>query len=173
MPVLSNITVFSYCTCWCRWLIGFIYHKNVECTSVEVYNAFTGTLLNNINNFGERYGVSFHDTFKYDFSLKKVDFSDNFYLFAVSENLECNSEGYNREIDGHIVKYKCIVEPTEIPVHNASCSRYTRESVDLSDSNLDYELDNVSNYNYSNLKGIRQDLLTIICNLCCFCTKKQ
>ena len=43
--------------------IGFTYHKNVECTSVEVYNAFTATLLNNINNFGERYGVSFHDTF--------------------------------------------------------------------------------------------------------------
>ena len=53
--------------------IGFTYHKNVECTSAEVYNAFTETLLNNINNFGERYGVSFYSTFKHDFSLKDRD----------------------------------------------------------------------------------------------------
>ena len=35
--------------------------------------------------------------------FKRVDFSDNFYLFAINENLECNSEGYHQEIDGHIV----------------------------------------------------------------------
>ena len=58
--------------------IGFIYHKNVECTSVEVYNAFTATLLNNINHF----------------SLKSIDFSDNFYLLAINKNVQCNSEGY-------------------------------------------------------------------------------
>ena len=103
--------------------IGFIYHKNVECTSVEVYNTFTAILLNNINNFGERNGVSFHDTFKYDFKY------DNFYLFAINKNVQCNSEGY--------------------------------------------ELDNVFNYNYGNLKEIRRDLITIIRNLCCFCTKKR
>ena len=38
---------------------------------------------------------------------------------------------------------------------------------------LDYELDNVFNYNYSNLKRIRRDLITIIHNLCCFAHKKQ
>ena len=135
--------------------IGFIYHKNVECTSIEVYNAFTATLLNNINNFGVRYGVSFHDTFKYDFSLKRIDFSDNFYVFAVNKNVQCNSESYHREINGHIVKYKYIVEPTKIPLYNASCSRYNRESIDISDNDLDYELDNVFSYNYSNLNGIR------------------
>ena len=86
--------------------IGFTYHKNVECTSVEVYNAFTATLLNNINNFGERYGVSFHNTFKPDFSLKNRDSSDNFYLFASNKDVQCNSEGYHREVDGHVVKYK-------------------------------------------------------------------
>ena len=100
--------------------IGFIYHKNVECTSIEVYNAFTATLLNNINNFGERYGVSFHDMLKDDFSLKSIGFSDNFYLFAINKNVWCNSEGYHREVDGHIVKYKYIVEPTKIPVYNTS-----------------------------------------------------
>ena len=147
--------------------IGFIYHKNVECTSVEVYNTFTAILLNNINNFGERYGVSFHDTFKYDFKY------DNFYLFAINKNVQCNSEGYHQEVDGHIVKYKYIVEPTEIPVYNASCNGYNRESVDILDNNLDYELDNVFNYNYSNFKEIRRDLITIIRNLCCFCTKKR
>ena len=86
--------------------IGFTYHKNVECTSVEVYNAFTATLLNNINNFGERYGVSFHNTFKHDFPLKNRDSSDNFYLFASNKDVQCNSEGYHREVDGHVVKYK-------------------------------------------------------------------
>ena len=35
--------------------------------------------------------------------FKRVDFSDNFYLLAINENIECNSEGYHREIDGHIV----------------------------------------------------------------------
>ena len=49
--------------------IGF--YKNDECTSIEVYNAFTAKLLN-INNFGERYGVSFYDMLKYDFSLKSI-----------------------------------------------------------------------------------------------------
>ena len=39
--------------------IGFIYRKNVECTLIEVYNAFTAILLDNINNFGERFGVFF------------------------------------------------------------------------------------------------------------------
>ena len=34
--------------------------------------------------------------------FKRVDFSDNFYLFAINENLECNSEGHHQEIDGHI-----------------------------------------------------------------------
>ena len=100
--------------------IGFIYLKNVECTSIEVYNAFTATLLNNINNFGERYGVSFHDTLKDNFSLKSIGFSDNFYLFAINKNVRCNSEGYHREVNGHIVKYKYIVEPTKIPVYNTS-----------------------------------------------------
>ena len=80
--------------------IGFTYHKNVECTSAEVYNAFTATLLNNINNFGERYGVSFHNTFKHDFSLKNRD------TFATNKDVQCNSEGYHREVDGHVVKYK-------------------------------------------------------------------
>ena len=116
--------------------IGFIYHKNVECTSVEVYNAFTATLLNNINHF----------------SLKSIDFSDNFYLLAINKNVQCNREGYHQEVDGQIVKYKYIVEPTEIPVYNASCSGYNRESVDISDNDLDYELDNVFNYNYSRLR---------------------
>ena len=153
--------------------IGFIYHKNVECTSVEVYSAFTATLLNNINNFGERYGVSFYDTFKHDFSLKSIDFTDNFYLFAINKNVHCNSEGYHRKVDGHIVKYKYIVKPTKIPVYNASCTGCNRESVDILDKDLNYELDSVFNYSYSNLKEIRRDLIFIICNLCCFCTKKM
>ena len=104
--------------------IGFIYHKNVEYTSGEVYNAFTATLLNNINNFEE----------SYDFTLKSIDFSDNFYLFPINKNVLCNSEGYHREVDKHIVQYNYIVEPTEIPVCNASCSRYNGESVDISDN---------------------------------------
>ena len=87
--------------------------------------------------------------------------------------MQCNREGYHRETDGHIVKYKYIAEPTEIPVYNASCSRYNRESVDISDNDLDYELNNVVSYNYSNLKGIRRDLITIInYYLCCFAQKK-
>ena len=104
--------------------IGFINHKNVEYTSGEVYNAFTATLLNNINNFEE----------SYDFTLKSIDFSDNFYLFPINKNVQCNSEGYHREVDKHIVQYNYIVEPTEIPVCNASCSRYNGESVDISDN---------------------------------------
>ena len=171
---LSETLLFSaFATVVVDGQIGFIHDKNVECTSVEVYNAFAATLLNNINNFGERYGTSFHDTFKYDFSLKKIDVSDNFYLFTINKNVQCNREGYHRETDGHIVKYKYIVEPTEIPVYNASCSRYNRESVDISDNDLDYELNNVVSYNYSNLKGIRRDLITIInYYLCCFAQKK-
>ena len=34
---------------------------------METCNAFTATLLNNINNFGERFGVFFHGAYKYDF----------------------------------------------------------------------------------------------------------
>ena len=56
----------------------------------------------------KRYGASFHDTFKYDSSLKSIDFSDNFYLFTIDKNVQCNREGYHRETDGHIVKYKYI-----------------------------------------------------------------
>ena len=59
--------------------------KFVEYTSGEVYNAFTATLLNNIKNFEE----------SYDFTLKSIDFSDNFYLFPINKNVQCNSEGYH------------------------------------------------------------------------------
>ena len=92
--------------------VGFIYHKNVECISVEVYNVFTAILLNNISNFKEICHVSFQDMVKYSFSLKDIDFSDNFHLFVINKNVQCNSEGYHQEVDGHIVKYKYIVEPT-------------------------------------------------------------
>ena len=65
-----------------------------------------------------------------------MDFSDNFYLFVINKNVRCNSEGYHWQADGRIVKFNYIVEPTEIPVCNDSCSGYNRESVDISDNDL-------------------------------------
>ena len=63
--------------------------------------------------------------FFYDFSLKNIGFSGNFYLFAISKNVQRNREGSHR--DGHLVKHMYIVEATEIPVCNDSCSGYKRE----------------------------------------------
>ena len=74
--------------------------------------------------------------FMTSFSLKSMDFSDNFYLFVINKNVRCNSEGYHWQADGRIVKCNYIVEPTEIPVRNDSCSGYNRESVDISDNDL-------------------------------------